>query len=552
MLQRLRIKNYARIDSLSIDLKAGMTAITGETGAGKSILLGALNLLLGGRADRKYSADRDRKSVIEGVFATGDRSLQPLFESLDLDWDAQAVIRREILPSGRSRAFVNDTPTTLESLCRLGDRLVAVHAQGETQRLDESAFQMELLDSLAENPRVRLQYEETYQAYQALKKRLTQEESQQAQRVKASDFNRFLLAELAGADLRAGEELEWESEQRKLGNVAQIKTALEAVRVHLDAEDYGVLPQLQQAKNALSQLTDLGYSFAEMAGRVDSVFIELQDLCTEVENLQAGTEHDPQRLLWIENRLQRLFDLKKKHRVNSVAELCEVQRKITLELRELDTSHQALEGLKSEAQHLEVSLKQISQKLHLERVKASKLIEKSLCDTLSVLAMPDARLSIAVEPTGVCNACGSDSVAFYFSADKGSALQPLQSVASGGEKSRFMLAVKRLLANKQRMPTLIFDEIDSGVSGKVADQMGRIIKEMSRGNQLITITHLPQVAARGDWQLRVFKETKNGRTLSRVKDLSDSERVAELAAMLSGRSVSQAALHQAKELLQLD
>ncbi len=552
MLQRLCIKNYARIDSLSLDLKAGMTAITGETGGGKSILLGALNLLLGGRADRKYSADRERKSVIEGVFATGDRGLQPLFESLDLDWDAHAVIRREILPSGRSRAFVNDTPTTLESLCRLGDRLVTIHAQGETQRLDESAFQMELLDNLAENPRVRLQYEKTYQAYQALKKRLAQKEAQQAQRVKASDFNRFLLAELAGADLRVGEELEWESEQRKLANVAQIKTALEAVRIHLDAEDYGVLPQLQQAKNALSQLTDLGDSFAEMAGRVDSVLIELQDLCNEVENLQAGTDHDPQRLLWIENRLQRLFDLKKKHQVNSVAELCEVQRKITLELRELDASHQALEGLKSETQHLEISLNQISQELHMERVKASKLIEKSLCDTLSLLAMPDARLSIAVEPTGVCSARGSDSVAFYFSADKGSALQPLQSVASGGEKSRFMLAVKRLLANKQQMPTLIFDEIDSGVSGKVADQMGRIMKEMSRGNQLITITHLPQVAAQGDWQLRVSKEMKNGKPLSRVKDLSDSERVAELAAMLSGRSVSQAALHQAKELLQLD
>ncbi len=552
MLQQLHIENYARIDSLSLDLKAGMTVITGETGTGKSILLGALSLLLGSRADRRCATDREKKSVVEGVFAIGDCELQSRFESLDLDWDAQVVVRREIWPSGRSRAFVNDTPTTLEVLCQLGDQLLAIHAQGETQRLDDPAFQMELLDSLSENPQIRLQYKETYQAYKALEKRLAQAEAQQAKRVEARDFNRFLLAELDRAELRPGEELEWETEQKKLAHVAQIKTALEAVRHRLDAEDCGVLPQLQQARNAISQLTDWGDSFAEVAGRLDSAFIELQDLLREAEGLQAGTEHDPQRLHWIEDRLQRLFDLKRKHQVNSVAELCEVQRKITLELRELHAADAALDELRSTCQDLNRSLKQISQKLHLERIKSANLIEKSLCDTLSVLAMPDARLSIAVESTGVCNAGGSDSVGFYFSADQDGALQPLQNVASGGEKSRFMLAVKRLLADKRQMPTLVFDEIDSGVSGRVADQMGRIMKAMSRSNQLITLTHLPQVAAKGDWHLRVFKEPKGSKTLSVVKDLSEAERVEELAAMLSGRSVSQAALRQAEELLQSD
>lgn len=552
MLQQLHIKNYVLIESLSLDLKPGMTAITGETGAGKSILLGALNLLLGARADRKSFTDHTKKSVIEGVFAIRDYGLQALFEALDLDYDPLAVVRREISPSGRSRAFVNDTPTTLEALEKLGQHLVSIHAQQEAQKLEEPAFQMALLDSLAQDPKILRQYEETYRTYVQRQRARAQEQALQAQRIKARDFNHFLLEELENAALQAGEESEWEAEQKRLSHVVRIKTALETVYLALEQEDYGVLQQLGQAENALSDLADLGVPFAEMAARMESVRIELQDLQREVENAQEAAEHDPQRLQWLEDRLRLLFDLKRKHQVDSVAELLEIQRKTARELRELEASDSTLQQLESEIQSLECSLSELSEKIHVERIKASKVIEKSLCDTLSLLAMPDARVQLEVEFTSDFNPKGRDQVDFRFSANKGSVLRTLHKVASGGEKSRLMLAVKRLMAKVVKMPTLIFDEIDTGVSGKVADQIARMMKEMSQTNQLIAITHLPQVACRGDQQLKVFKETAGEKSISQIRALSAEERVRALAEMLSGRSVSQAALHQAAELLQSD
>lgn len=552
MLQQLRIENYVLIDSLCLDLKKGMTAITGETGAGKSILLGALNLLLGGRADRKSFTDQAKKSVIEGVFAIADYGLQPLFESFDLDYDAHALLRREILPSGRSRAFVNDTPTTLEVLHELGAKLVDIHAQRETQRLDDRDFQMELLDSLAEDPTVLTAYQKLYQTYVQRQRLLLQKQAQRAQQLKTRDFNHFLLTELQSAELQADEESQWEAERKKLDNVSRIKADLEVVRRALDMEEYGVLHQLRQSKNALSQLVDLGPSYAEMASRMEAVLIELQDMLRELEDAQEEAEDDPKRLQWIEDRLRLIFDLKQKHRVDSVAELLDIQEKTALELQELQASDAVLEGLESEIKDLKFSLNKTSEALHNQRLQSSNILEKSLTDTLSLLAMPDARVAISVDPLADFKPDGRDAVCFRFAADKGSALQPLQRVASGGEKSRVMLAVKRLMAERVKLPTLIFDEIDTGVSGKVADQMARIMKEMGRANQLIAITHLPQVASRADWQLKVFKEVRGQAAVSRIAPLAGEARVRALAEMLSGRAVSRAALHQAEELLQSD
>ncbi len=548
MLIHLSIKNYALIRELELQPSAHLNVITGETGAGKSILLGALGLLLGNRGDVKTLWNENEKCVTEGTFDIAKYKLQALFEEENLDYENQTVIRREVNPSGKSRAFINDTPVTLEVMRKVGGRLMDIHSQHETLELGRHQFQLELIDSFAGNDKARSEYSLSWKNYLAARKSHDDLLGESTLLRQEADFIKFQWEELSKAGLKEGEQEKLETEQSVLEHAEEIKVRLNSILQLLGQSEYSVTTSLTNARNEFQSLTQFSKEYAHLLQRVESVRIELNDILSEVENANEKTEVDPKRVEQVNERLNTIYHLQQKHRLTTVAQLLELQEGLQAKsdkAANLDASLAAAKAMMDEAGK---SLKQRAETLSQSRGKVFASLCKQLIKLLKELGIPEARLEInqeIVEPT----AAGADRIEILFSANKGITLRPLAQVASGGEFSRVMFAIKYVMAEKKSLPTLILDEIDNGVSGEVAIQLGNRMKEMAQRHQVIAISHLPQIAAKADTHYFVFKDNSSSKTESQIRKLESHDRVTEIAKMIGGARPSAINLENAKELM---
>ncbi len=550
MLKTLSIKNYALIDKANIEFSAGFTVITGETGAGKSIMLGALGLVLGQRSDVSVIGDKENKCVIEGVFDISKYQLQSLFKAEDVDFDDETVLRREILPSGKSRAFVNDTPVNLNFLKSLSDRLIDVHSQHQNLLLGDNRFQLNVVDAVAGNQEVLKAYQETYQLFKNLlseKQRLEELNSRQRN---DQDYWEFQFKQLEDADLQADEQAELERELEALTHVEEIKSALSQASIVLYESEQPMVQELFHLKEALQKIAFFLPQGEELSERLNSVYIELKDIAEEITEKGSDVEFDPSRQQVIQDRLDMLYSLQQKHHVDSVAALIEIKDDLSVKLEQLASFDEELNNLERQISEVRENLQQKSAALTKSRERVFKVIEGTIEGQLHELGMPNARFSVSNKGRTDFGSSGRDEVAFLFSANKSAMLTDIPKVASGGEISRVMLCIKSLLSSAKGLPTIIFDEIDTGVSGEIADRMGRIMQEMGQDIQVISITHLPQIAGKGNCHFKVFKTETDHQTISSVKLLTNDERLTEIAGMLSGTQVTDAALENARLLMQ--
>ena len=549
MITTLAIKNYALIDDIRMDFKDGLTIITGETGAGKSILLGALSLVLGKRADLNSMKDASKKCVIEAEFAIEKFKLQTLFEENDLDYDALTIIRREILPSGKSRAFINDTPVTLSQLQAVGPYLVDIHSQHETLSLAEENYQMQVIDALAENMSLKSTYSEQLQSYRFTAKALEEAKLKKSEASKEIDYNTFLFTELEEANLEGIDQAELEETYETLSNAEEIQETLSKVVQLYSEEQIGTMETAKEARAALSQLKSFGSVYHALWERLNSVIIELDDLNEETEQIATSVEADPQELLNINEKLQILHKLQQKHNVATVSELVEIKNALEANITDTNNLDSRIETLEQEVITLNKEVRKTGKAIHESRETVIPKLQEKLEAILAKLGLPNARFDFKLTATENLRENGTDMLKLLFTANKGTTMGSIKKVASGGEMSRIMLAVKAVLAEYQTLPTLIFDEIDSGVSGEIANKMAAIMDVMSRGMQLVSITHLPQIASKGAQHIKVYKEDINNVTETHLKTLSQEERIVEIAQMIGGKNVTDSALAHAKELL---
>lgn len=549
MLANLSIENYALIDSLEVNLASGFTVITGETGAGKSILLGGLSLVLGKRADLSSLRNKEQKCIVEAHFSIKDYGLQSFFTKNDLDYEETTIIRREILPSGKSRAFINDTPVTLDVLSRLGDQLIDVHSQHQTMRLTENDFQFKLIDALANNKTRLSQYSKTLKAYSEVQKELEVLITFQQNATKEQDYNTFLLTELEAAPLKEGIQEELETQYEQLNNVELIKEELSKGDQIFNDEQIGVLSLMSQARSALSRLAGFGKQYAGLHERIQSVLIELDDVNAELQAFQEAIESDPGLLEEINTKLQLLYNLQKKHGVSEISELIAIRNQLSDSLFETANVDEKIKVKTKKIQELETSLKEQAKVLHKKRNSVVAQLKKQLEEDLALLGMPSASFQIALHLTNTFKANGMDDLSFLFTANKGGSYGLLKKVASGGELSRIMLVIKAILAKYEKLPTIMFDEIDTGVSGEISNRMADIMKDMSTEMQVFSITHLPQVASKGNHHFKVYKTDEQNGTRTNMKKLGYDQRVLEIAEMLGGKDLSDSAMAHAKELL---
>ena len=552
MLKQLYIKNFTLIDVLDIELYPGFSVITGETGAGKSIILGAIGLLLGQRADSKSIKQGTDKCVIEAHFDLSRYDLQSLFEQNEIEYDANdTIVRRELTATGKSRAFINDTPVPLTMLKDLGERLVDVHSQHQNLLLNKQDFQLSVVDIIADDQKELAAYQQKYCQLQAAKNKLQHLEEDIERNRQNADFLQFQYAELSKANLMEGEQEELEQQSETMSHAEEIKSALYEADNNLSAEEQGVVTQVKRAMQSLEGISRVLPKASELTGRLESCLIELKDIAEEVSNSLEDCDFDPIELDTINNRLDRLYDLEKKYHVESVGELIVQRDELKLKLAGIENSDEALEELRQQLNAHEKACLQQADKLTKLRQKAAKEIEQHMKQRLIPLGMPNVRFQISVTPTELGKS-GQDSIAFLFSANTSTPLQPVSQVASGGEIARVMLSLKAMISGAVKLPTIIFDEIDTGVSGKIAEKMGEIMQEMgATERQVISITHLPQIAARGSHHYRVSKEDTPQGTTSHMTELTPQERIREVAQMLSGSDVSEAAVQNAKELLKM-
>ena len=552
MLKQLYIKNFTLIDVLDIELYPGFSVITGETGAGKSIILGAIGLLLGQRADSKSIKQGTDKCVIEAHFDLSRYDLQSLFEQNEIEYDANdTIVRRELTATGKSRAFINDTPVPLTMLKDLGERLVDVHSQHQNLLLNKQDFQLSVVDIIADDQKELAAYQQKYCQLQAAKNKLQHLEEDIERNRQNADFLQFQYAELSNANLTEGEQEELEQQSETMSHAEEIKSALYEADNNLSAEEQGVVTQVKRAMQSLEGISRVLPKASELTGRLESCLIELKDIAEEVSNSLEDCDFDPIELDTINNRLDRLYDLEKKYHVESVGELIVQRDELKLKLAGIENSDEALEELRQQLNAHEKACLQQADKLTKLRQKAAKEIEQHMKQRLIPLGMPNVRFQISVTPTELGKS-GQDSIAFLFSANTSTPLQPVSQVASGGEIARVMLSLKAMISGAVKLPTIIFDEIDTGVSGKIAEKMGEIMQEMgATERQVISITHLPQIAARGSHHYRVSKEDTPQGTTSHMTELTPQERIREVAQMLSGSDVSEAAVQNAKELLKM-
>ena len=549
MITSLSIKNYALIEKLAIDFSKGFSIITGETGAGKSIILGAMGLVLGKRADLTSLKNKEEKCVIEAYFDISKYNLKPFFEANDLDYEDETIIRREILPTGKSRAFINDSPVNLQELQELSLFLIDIHSQQQTQELSDETVQFAIIDAIANNQNEIGNYQSLLKTYKEDKARLQSLIVKQAESIKEQEYNTFLLNELVAAQLKSGEQEQLEADFEKLNNVETIKEAVDKSLALANEEQIGALSTLKEIKLALQKIASFAPEYANLLERITSLAIELDDISDELINCSDKLIHDPIRLDLISEKLQLIFNLQKKHQVTSVDELLSIQTTLENNLFELGNLESDIAKLTQTIQDKANSLDALAQTIHQKRSESVPVLSDKLIAILATLGMPNVRFNIEIKSTDNYYLNGKDEIQFLFSANKGTDFGLLKKVASGGEMSRIMLAVKAILAQYSKLPTLIFDEIDTGVSGEIAIRMGEIMKEMSQTMQIFAITHLPQIAAKGNAHFKVFKSTVGEDTQSELQLLNEEERVIEIAQMLSGAVVSDSALNHAKSLL---
>lgn len=549
MLKTLSIRNYALIDALEIDLAKGLTIITGETGAGKSILLGALGLLLGDRADSSSLYDKEQKCVVEGTFKIKEYGLSDFFEENDLDYANETVIRREITPEGKSRAFINDTPVNISLLKMIANNLVDVHSQHETLTLNESSFQLEAVDAVAGTNELLAEYKAAFKSFRKVSDQLRDLNEQEAKAKKDFDYFNFQFEELNAAQLKKDQQPELEAELQTLENAEAIKSGLSKSAFTLDGAEESLISALTEIKNTLANLAKFNPQVAQLSERISSAHIELKDIASELESLNEEIVHDPKRIEEVQERLDVIYRLQQKHSVKSIEELIVLRDELEKKISDIGSLETQIKTLEAEQAKLNAKVLDLAGKLSKKRATAAPKLAKEVKETLQQLGMPNAELNVQIEKLELPTASGIDKVTFLFSANKGSAPQQLNKVASGGELSRLMLSLKSLLAKHTSLPTIIFDEIDSGISGDVAAKTGLILEQMSETMQVLTITHLPQVASKGKSHLFVYKEEGGKRTVTRIKPLDKEERVQEIAKMLSAGKVGEAAIKNAKELL---
>lgn len=549
MLTQLSINNYALINHLSIDFSSGLSIITGETGAGKSILLGALGLVLGNRADLSSLKDTSTKCIVEAKVAISDYSLQDFFISVDLDYESETIIRREILPSGKSRAFVNDTPVTLNVLNELRSKLIDVHSQHQTMQLSDASFQFEILDALAKNTDRIASYKRGFIQLGSLKKELLSLETAQKEANKQYDYNLHLFTELEDANIKEDEQSGLEEKLEKLNNIEDIKLNLsESLELSIH-EEVGLQNLLNTLEFKISKIASFSKEYQELADRITSIKIEMDDIVSELETANENVDFNPNEVEEINDRLQLLYNLQKKHYVNSNQELLLVFEQLSDKVRQVESAEGDLNHKKEEISVISEKLDAIAEKISKARTSAIPKLTKQLEFLLTDLGMENARFSIKATLTNTYFNNGKDHLEFLFSANKGGNFGELKKVASGGELSRIMLSVKKVLSENTQLPTIIFDEIDTGVSGEVSNKIAAIMGQMGNNMQVIAITHLPQIAAKGSNHYKVYKEEINGVTTTNLKQLSAEERIKEIAEMLSGKDISDSAIIHAKELL---
>ena len=552
MLKHLYIKNFTLIDELDIDLYKGFSVMTGETGAGKSIILGAIGLLLGQRADIKAIKQGAEKCVIEAQFDLSRYDMEDFFTENDIEYDAEeTIIRRELTSAGKSRAFINDTPVQLSMLKELGERLVDVHSQHQNLLLNKQDFQMNVVDIIADDAKQLAQYQKVYSDYHVALKQLETLRDDIERNRQNLDFLQFQCDELVGANLQEGEQEELEQQSDTMAHSEDIKSALYTADNALSAEGTGIVESLRNSLSALRSIERVLPSAAEYVQRIDSTYIELKDLAQDISSQLERIDFDPAEFDAINNRLDRLYDLQKKYHVESVGELIEKRDELKRQLSNIENSDEALAELDTRCQQLKAEAQKHADALTKLRSKAARQVEKELQARLVPLGMPNVRFSIEMTKTDLGHS-GQDKVAFLFSANTSTPLQPVSQVASGGEIARVMLSLKAMISGAVKLPTIIFDEIDTGVSGKIAEQMAQIMQEMGRNDrQVISITHLPQIAALGAVHYKVEKEETTQGTTSRMRQLTPDERITEIAQMLSGSDISDAAIQNAKQLLRL-
>lgn len=549
MLLSLSIKNYALIESLETDFLNQFSVITGETGAGKSILLGALGLVLGNRADLTSLKDKEQKCIIEAVFLISNYDLEVFFQENDLDYEDKTIIRREILPSGKSRAFINDSPVNLQELQELGTFLLDIHSQHQTRELSESAYQLEIIDAVAENSSNVIAYQKQLTVYKSKQKQLNDMLIEKQTLEREHEYNSFLLNELLSANLKDGEQEELEQEQEQLSNVEFIKENFSRILSIANEEQLGAIVNLKEIRVALQKVSGFSPIYSKLQERFQSAFLEIEDIINECEQTSDKIIADPERLELVNTKLQAIFTLQKKHQVQTVQELLKVQDHLDSKVLKVDELENQIAKLENQIQQSKVEIDAIAKVISTNRVKAIPDLIAKIKAILDQLGMAEANFKFDILATEHYFTNGKDELNVLFSANKGTSFGALKKVASGGEMSRIMLAIKSILAHYSKLPTIIFDEIDTGVSGEIAIKMGEIMKEMSHTMQVFAITHLPQIAAKGDTHYKVIKRSVAETTVSELVILTQEERVAQISEMLSGKDVSSSALEHAKALL---
>lgn len=550
MLSKLSVHNYALIRDLDLDFEDGLTIITGETGAGKTILLGALSLILGTRADTSVLLEKDDKCVVEGTFRIEDYNLEEFFSGNDLDYEQVALLRREINPAGKSRAFINDTPVTINLLRELGERLIDIHSQHQTLMLNDNSFQLNVIDSFAGTSQLLCEYRDRFKKYRILKREYDDAIEKSEKNKKDLEYFRFQLDQLDKARLIRGEQEDLEKEQELLSHAEEIKIGLTGVSQLFSSETGSILSYLNEVRTILNKIKEYLTGGEELLARSVTTYIELNDLASEFDKLAGSVNADPQRLAEINERLDLIYSLIRKHRVNDLIELIAKREEFREKVKSIETGDERLAEMDSRVRNIEGELRKLAEEISGKRKNITGEAEKSITGMLRQLGMPNARFRIALAEVGNLTESGTDHADFLFSANKQIEPENLARIASGGELSRVMLSLKSLLTKNTKLPTIIFDEIDSGVSGEVADKVGQILAGMGKYMQVINITHLPQVASRGLRHFHVYKDDTGDSTITRVKLLSKEERIMEVARLLSGSEITATAVRNAKELLE--
>lgn len=553
MLKHLYIKNFTLIDQLDIDFHNGFSVISGETGAGKSIILGAISLLLGNRADSKHIKQGEKKCVIEATFSLEKGAFDTFFADNNIDFDAdETILRREIGNNGKSRAFINDTPVPLNLMREVGDQLVDIHSQHQNLLLQKEDFQLNVIDILARNDKEMAAYKETFKVFKDAEKRLEDIKKQLKDNAENEEFMRFQYEELLSANLQEGQQEELEAESKTLSHAEDIKASLYNADNSLNDDETGAVKQLKSATEAMSSIAAVYPKAEELSSRLDTIYIEVKDIAEEVSKATGDIDFDPNRLDYINEQLDKIYHLEKKFHVETISELLNIQAELKQKLDGIDNSDELLKEAEQEVATKQADCTQQAALLSKGREKAAKAIQKEMKEKLVPMGIPNVQFDIQFEPKQLATD-GADKVQFLFSANRNSPLQPIAQVASGGEIARVMLSLKAMISGAVKLPTIIFDEIDTGVSGKIAQQMAFVMHQMGSNNkQVISITHLPQIAALGTTHYKVEKHDTPTGTTSQLRQLTADERVAEIAQMLSGSDISEAALQNARELLNIN